>query len=329
MSLASAILANPDLRRRFIVGVNPDTHNPEWNKIELRNWLFQYSQFEEIQISRAEMTGGGPGHLAELAAMNRSNTQTRHKRNFCILWPYVSVLRMYVKTGNISGQDKLIPHALDGLSSDLLIQDQVLARPFAIMAVKMCFPDRPDIHQLYEERLFVNNCKEYVSRDITNCMVRFTSPVVGVGLGINDWRHISKAFKQKLCNQAGRTRSTGNRVYAVSHDTLAGIAEDVLPLFLESSTDWQKILGVVPGGLGLVYKAAKGIHYAQLIGNGIIAPLHREAQRQEQLDINKLVTLIVDRLKSELVRDLSIISSRHKTLEKIPIDTDTSSSEFS
>jgi hypothetical protein len=61
------------------------------------------------------------------------------------------------------GQDKLIPHAADGISSDLIIQDQVLAHPFACMAARICIPDRPDILALYQERLFVNNGKEFLT----------------------------------------------------------------------------------------------------------------------------------------------------------------------
>jgi hypothetical protein len=282
LALSSVFLTDPELRKRFTVGYDPDTGTPEWNKIELRNWLYQYGRFEEMLLSRLEMTGGGPGRLTELGSMNRMNTRTRNERNMTMLWPFLSVLRRYHKSGSMTGQDKLIPHATDGLSSDLIIQDQVLARPFAQMACMIVFPDRQDISKLYGERLFVNNGKEFQTREITDCMVRYTLPVVGIGLGVNAWRHISKAFKQKLCNrvmeilsdgeeedvndaQAGRTRSTGHRIYAVSHDTLSGIAEDVLPLYLDSSTDWQKILEVVPGGLQLKYRDAMGVHFAELV----------------------------------------------------------------
>src|SRR6266478_9281903 len=155
--LVAAILNNPELRQKFIVGHDPETREPVWNKPILRTWLYDYAKFEAIQLCRVEMTGGAPGRGTELAAMNMCNTRTRSKRNLCMLGGFLSVLRMYHKSGGLTGRDKLIPHALDGLTSDLLIQDLVLARPFACMAAKMCFPDQPQIHQLYRERLFVNN----------------------------------------------------------------------------------------------------------------------------------------------------------------------------
>jgi hypothetical protein len=77
---------------------------------------------------------------------------------------------MYHKSGGLTGHDKLIPHALDGLTSDLVIQDLVLARPFACLAAKMCFPDQPQVHQLYQDRLFVNNGKEFQTSDLTGAM---------------------------------------------------------------------------------------------------------------------------------------------------------------
>jgi hypothetical protein len=323
MSLVAAILADPDLRKRFIVGNNLDTQTPEWNKMALRNWLYDYARFEEIQISRLEMTGGAPGRASELYSMNLCNTQTRHERNLCMLWPYVSVLRMYHKSGNLTGQDKLIPHAFDGFSSDLTIQDQVLARPFACLAVKICFPDKPEMWRLYRERLFVNNGRPFTTQNITDCMVRFTLSEIGTGLGVNPWRHISRAFKKKLCNrvmevleegeeediddaQAGRTRSTGNRVYGVSHDTLAGVAEDVLPLFLDHSTDWQKTLEVVPGGLSLEYWEAGGDKFAELLRMGVIKPAHGGKEKQEELHMEKMVSMVVEKLKSELLQDLLV-----------------------
>ena len=129
---------------------------------------------------RVEMMGGALGQGTELAAMNLCNTRTRSKHNLCMLGRFLSVLRMYHKSGGLTGHDKLIPHALDRLTSDLLIQDLVLARLFACMAAKMCFPDQPEIHQLYQERLFVNNGQEFETSDLTSTICQLTFPHVGL-----------------------------------------------------------------------------------------------------------------------------------------------------
>jgi hypothetical protein len=329
VDLATAILSNPTLRQKFIVGQDPETCSPVWNKTALRTWLHDYAKFESVQLCRVEMTGGAPGRGTELAAMNLCNTRTRPKRNLCMLGRHLSVLRMYHKSGALTGQDKLIPHALDGLTSDLLIQDLVLARPFACLAAKMCFPDQPAIHQLYRERLFINNGKDFQTSDLTSTMSRFTLAHVGIGLGVNAWRHISKAFKENLCNrmmevleegeeesveaaQAGRRRETGHRIYGVSHDTLDGMAEDVLPLFLDCSTDWQKLLQVVPGGLGLSYHDARGEQFGELVKSGVITLTttnnNNNNNNNNLPDIDKLADTIVDRVTTKMERLIKELS---------------------
>lgn len=57
--------------------------------------------------------------------------------------------------------------------------------------------------------------------------------------------------------QAGHTRATENRIYGLSPQSLAGAAEDILPLFLEASTKWQKCCKAMPGGSGLPYRQAR------------------------------------------------------------------------
>ncbi|KAG2088559.1 uncharacterized protein F5147DRAFT_658677 [Suillus discolor] len=88
-------------------------------------------------------------------------------------------------------------------------------------------------------------------------MARFSIPFLGLCLGVSSWRHISTAFKRKLCRfaedlseddeqdtvvealKAGHNRSTENRIYGRSPDALAGAPEDLLALFLQASTNWQ------------------------------------------------------------------------------------------
>ena len=85
-------------------------------------------------------------------------------------------------------------------------------------------------------------------------------------IGMRDWRHISIAFRRKLSTaidelieddesetvgaaQANHKRLTENRIYGISPEALAsGNADDVFPLYLKHSTDWQAVCGVHRGG---------------------------------------------------------------------------------
>ncbi|KAG2140562.1 hypothetical protein DEU56DRAFT_755180 [Suillus clintonianus] len=105
-------------------------------------------------------------------------------------------------------------------------------------------------------------------------MTRHSLPVLNYGLTINSWRHIQTIWKRKLrCSaqdlldgdtedtvdalQAGHSRATENHIYGLSVETLAGPAEDVLPLFLNASTMWQIKCKTVPGEVFLPYAQAR------------------------------------------------------------------------
>ncbi|KAG6825625.1 hypothetical protein H0H87_009015, partial [Tephrocybe sp. NHM501043] len=278
--LCKAILDDSDLRRRF-VRTEDMAGQPIWNQVALRQWLYDYAQFEGTLLVRCDMLGGSPGRGTELTAMTYKNIATTTHRNFVAFGKYIAMLVTYHKGTAMTGTEKLIPHALDGVSSDLIIQNLALARPFAELAVLICFPDKADIRQRYRDQLFVNNGKLFTTTEISSIMQTFTEPIVGHGLGVSAWRQISIAFKRKSCSaledivdadegesvealQATHTRRTENRLYGLSPDALTGVAEDILPLFLEASGNWQVLVKAVPGGLGLPYYKARCIHFDEL-----------------------------------------------------------------
>lgn len=260
--LLLAILQDPKLRAHFTVPAAGGT-GIIWSKSAMREWLADYAQFSGYQATRVEMLAGAPGRSAELHAMNYCNTKTR-TRNLLALDKYIAATRMYTKTGATTGVDKLIPHGMDAVTSDLSIQDLAIARPFAEHAVNICYPGRADIKHLYKFQLFVNNTKSFDSLDLSDIMKEVTLPVLGFGVGINSWRHIHVNFNRKLCPaveqilkqgeidtaniiQYGHGSKVHHSTYGLSHDSLAGIPEDILPEFMDASTGWHIKCKVVPG----------------------------------------------------------------------------------
>lgn len=261
--LAAAILADPRLRAHFTIPTE-DGSGIRWSRPAMREWLAAYAKFEGLQCTRTEMLAGAPGRSTELHSMNYCNTPTRTTRNLNALDKYISIMRLYTKTGAFTGLDKMIPHALDALTADLLIQDLAVARPFAELAVQTCHPNREEVVDLYKYRLFVNNTKEFAAHDLTGIMECLTLPIVGFGLGINSWRHIHRNFSRKLSNRAeemlqeseldtatvlqyGHGKRVDDSIYGLSHDASMGLPEDILPYYLDASTDWQVVGQVVPG----------------------------------------------------------------------------------
>lgn len=261
--LTAAILEDPHLRARFTTPT-PDGTGVCWSKHAMHEWLLDYGQFNGLQATRTEMLAGAPGRSTELHAMNYCNTPTRTTRSLSMVDKYLQVMRCYTKTGSITGKDKMIPHAVDALTADLMIQDLALARPFAEHAARICYPGREDIVELYKYRLFANVNKEFIGSDMSSVMKSHTWPTVGFGIDINTWRHLHVMITRKLCNrtqelldeseentprirQYGHTNPVHNGTYGLSHDALAGLPEDFLPDFLDASTDWQVLARVVPG----------------------------------------------------------------------------------
>ena len=71
--------------------------------------------------------------------MLHCNTQTCHTRNLMVFDQHITLLCQYSKTTALTRHDKLIPHGLDAITSDILIQDLAMAHPFAQLAAEVCF----------------------------------------------------------------------------------------------------------------------------------------------------------------------------------------------
>ncbi|KAI6125681.1 hypothetical protein EDD16DRAFT_1703171 [Pisolithus croceorrhizus] len=178
-----------------------------WNVRALHGWLKGYAELNKLLLLRAAMLTRAPAR----------------------------------------GQDKFIPHGLDAITSDILLQDLALARPSAETAAQICFS--PPVTQLYKDHLFINYDRLFTSADLSRVMGQHS--------------HKFKCSEREIMEidqtedadalQAGHLCSTENHIYGLSTTALAGAAEDVLPLYLHASTTWQKHCNVVPGGNLLPY----------------------------------------------------------------------------
>jgi len=263
--LHSAIVQDPIQCAKFIKGFTSDGQ-PIWNNMALRKWLINYAKFEELVLTKAELTAGSSSRGTEINCLVWKNTHVRPSRGLFMMGKYLAYLCQYHKGSSITLRDKTIPHAFDAHTSDIIIQHLAIARPFAQFAAFLCFPDDPTIHQLYDSQLFCNFTKPFTTTNITTCLQKYTMQFIGKELGVADWRHISIAFRRKLstaiedlleqdsqetiaASQAHHKRSTENRVYGISTIALAsGSADDIFPHYLKHSTDWQEVCGVQRGG---------------------------------------------------------------------------------
>ncbi|KAI6020604.1 hypothetical protein EDC04DRAFT_2607400 [Pisolithus marmoratus] len=163
-----------------------------------RNSCFQ----DRACLVRAVVQGHGPFanflvQREDELVWNRAALHARDTRNLMVFGKHVTLLGQYSKMSALTCQDKLIPHALDALTGNILIQNLALACPFAEIAARICFADE-EVSQLYHDHLFVNFDRLFTSNDLSMVMAKYSLPWVKFAMTINPWRHIQTAWKRKF-----------------------------------------------------------------------------------------------------------------------------------
>ncbi|KAF5318208.1 hypothetical protein D9611_015078 [Ephemerocybe angulata] len=266
--LGNKVFTTPALFARFMTEASPGY----WvvNVHEARKWLQSLSTLEVLMCISANMRGGSSARGAEMCSMLIRNRNTR-MRNLIAVGKYVSFIGQYSKNTHNQESDRMIPHALCGFDQDLTIQVHTFARPFAVFLAKSVWPEEPEIPLLYHEMLFMDLGKELDSDKASKAMGAAFSVVIAWVLMIAAWRHISTGWRTRLCKgaidslmeeetmsslhalQSGHSVRTESRIYGIDHDSLGGVSQDVIQLFMEASVAYQKMFKIPPGGLGLRY----------------------------------------------------------------------------
>jgi hypothetical protein len=203
----------------------------------LRKWLINYAKFKELLLTKSEMTAGSSSRGTEINCLTWKNTRVRPSRGLFMMGKYLAYLCQYHKGSAITGKNKMIPHAFDAHTSDMMIQHLAIARPFAQFAAYICFPDDRAIHQLYDSQLFANFARPFTTTNISTCLEKYSMKFIGMEIGVQHWRHISISFRRKLstavedliqddgnetivASQAHHSQSTENRIYGISATAL-------------------------------------------------------------------------------------------------------------
>ncbi|KDQ05749.1 hypothetical protein BOTBODRAFT_182261 [Botryobasidium botryosum FD-172 SS1] len=334
--LARAFWEDPVQKAHFFTEQQPGQF--AWNHVSLRGWALGYGEGSVMRGTRTELMCGGRG--TEVANLAHRNTHLREEHNLAILHNHVAIVRRYTKTNALSGSDRLLLHSLDAFTAASLLDDLAIARPFAEMAIRILFPENTALQATYHNMLFVNGFRGLTSLDISRVMGDYTLPVVGIALGLNSWRHLSVAWRRKLCTrtndlmdaadnehvgalQSGHSTATENRVYGLSPDALAGAAEDILPLYLQVSTDWHTECGVVPGGKIMSYQDARSSNFQKA------APPPRGAgggERSHEDIANSVVELLLPKMEGMIaaaiaaaINSLGLTVGHHAGVPPAPV----------
>ncbi|KAJ3565617.1 hypothetical protein NP233_g7519 [Leucocoprinus birnbaumii] len=255
--LIKRILEDPKLAREFVNGWQEG--EPIWNLSRLIQWCLDYSEFLELLLVSIELTGGSPSRGTEMTCLLFRNMTTR-ERNIFIYGKVMTIVGQYSKTTANTGEDKWLPHGLDGFDHDFVVQALFLAHPFALKAITTLKPNRPDITQLWYTHLFVNFDKPFTTEDMSSLLARLSLSTMGLKLTIRPLRQVAAAVRRAKgptfesilgwdaidygALQAGHTRATEDKHYGITSAFLKGLPEDLFPPYIKVSERWQELLGI-------------------------------------------------------------------------------------
>ncbi|KAJ3527051.1 hypothetical protein NMY22_g9922 [Coprinellus aureogranulatus] len=186
-----------------------------------------------------------------------------------------TIIRQYSKNSNNKQMDGMIPSAPSAFCQDLLLQLYSIARPLAVFFALQIYPTKPEIARNYHEMMFMGYQHEFDSCWVSKRMAAITEPFLGWSLTVSSHRHVNIAFTGHKCKglinaalerevmseihslQSGHTSSTERRIYGLDHDSLAGLSEDLIVLYLDASAQHQRAFGIIPSGKGLPYFKAR------------------------------------------------------------------------
>ncbi|KIY46487.1 hypothetical protein FISHEDRAFT_75582 [Fistulina hepatica ATCC 64428] len=288
--LMKLVCEQPELRARFF------NEKGEWRLLAASQWLEEYSVFLLILMVCMELGSGAPAQGTELMMAWCRNTRTR-LRNLAKFDAHTMLTRTYHKGGSIQGVDKYIPHSLDVLTSDLVQLDLFIARPIARAMAKMVYGKEAAVNVSYLMNMFVQpGGMVYTTDDLSTQLQLVSMPIVKFPMKVNPLRHIMAGFIHKKCpavqevlatmeadtidaRQFGHTRMVEEQHYVVSHKSNEMVAEEVLPAFLDCSTNFQVCLRIVPGGVELPYSEVRQSQFDELAAAGKFKVLSKKRQQ--------------------------------------------------
>ncbi|KAJ7098481.1 hypothetical protein C8R43DRAFT_251881 [Mycena crocata] len=312
--LMNAILRNPVLRARFTYTL-PDG-KLGWNHHAMREFNAKVAETELCLMVKSDLSVGASPRGTELTSMLARNHALR-SRNMMALAGTIGLFRKYTKTGNITQSDRLIPHALPAFVASCLVHIHLFARPLCQFFATKLYPTQPEIAVKYAEMVFMDNGCEFTSERLSSEMGQRSQAVLGWRMSIAPHRHINIAFRSKLCTgatqdlleqeaastvqalQSGHTLSTERKIYGLTPDALAGAPEDVIAIYLDISTEWQKVLRLIPGGVTGGFEFLTRDRFDGLVADGTITAAQQERKKLELITpgLDPQVSVLLDEFR--------------------------------
>ncbi|PSR72115.1 hypothetical protein PHLCEN_2v12008 [Hermanssonia centrifuga] len=111
--------------------------------------------------------------------------------------------------------------------------------------------------------------------------------------------------------QTGHTVDTERMKNAVSPEALAGLPEDLFPLFLQASSEWQKVMKIVPGSLSLTYLEAGCGHFQALVEQKKISmkKVSNTGLQAAEINTEEIAAKVVNQITPQLLQHIDTMSN--------------------
>lgn len=330
--LLHTILNTPSLAAKAL---RRDTHR--WSMVWIEGWLRSLAEFEGILLVLNHLSSGGPGRGPEICGLLARNLTTRD-RNLIGMLKVLLLIRMYDKTTNLQQKDKFIPTAMDSFTTDMVLQLHLIARPLACYLATLAFPQDLDAVRNYRTLVFTNYRKPFTSEKLTNLLGDYSVDHLGWKLSLSVYRHIFIAFNRKHNGQlynlieseddmtttaalmTGHTRHTDVSVYGLTQDSLLGVSEDAMELYVAASQAWQRTMHIVPAG--------EASSYWKLFGSQWNLPPPKPSPKDQQIiklesRVSELATKLdagLDQVNGTLAAMLKLLQGQVSTLQPANVE---------
>ncbi|KAL1661958.1 hypothetical protein GGF50DRAFT_60007, partial [Schizophyllum commune] len=257
-------------------------------------FLNKLSELESLLMVMVQMGSGGPARGTELVHLTVKNIRTR-QRGLYIVGDVLAIIRSYSKTTHQHHHDKVIPIALDAVTTFLLVSVHGCFRPPARLIASTARPESAaDLTWLYSNMLFVGSKGIFDSADFSNVMGRVSLPRLGWSMKLSHYRQIyvavntlyrpqanmpgadhplSALISPAVALQAGHTPGTEGRHYAVSAEATHGLSEFFMRILMNLSHEWATFMHLTPGYVSdRSPRLLTTAHFQQLLDCGVIRP---------------------------------------------------------
>ncbi|KAB5588481.1 ATP-dependent DNA helicase tlh1 [Ceratobasidium theobromae] len=171
-----------------------------WNDKEAEEWLNCYDECIKELSLLITAAGGQPARGVETCLMKLFNLIGRVRSAYCYKPGILVFVLMYSKTTSMTGQDRLVAHAVPWRIGRLFLIVVSLARPLAGILVERF--RGPEARVVQETSVFPLRGVEMTSKILSNLIKDFFGRYLGVNMGILDFRHFVIALQRKKMAEA-------------------------------------------------------------------------------------------------------------------------------